>query len=370
MPNFEYIAINNEQKKLAGIITASDIEEAKVKIRDIDLSLLEIKEYKEKISVDNNYKFQAKNPEGKTVKGTIEAINKANAILKLVNEYNLNVQYLSDIKANQEDFLASSEEVKNILENINSKQKQKDFKEYQEALNTTENKSIVDKTIEILKYLIEKHFEDIKTSEINEIEKNIEILEKLKFSKNTEKNEEICEKILKKITNLEIFKEEAKNKPSIKELLEKTISQVYSKNESSFKYLLNLLFQTSSNETRSILLNKIFNMIKNIIYKSLDKVNLENPTIKNINQQSKIYFYTYFGIYILISIISSKITEKKLPNIFYIYNSKVLIFLIITIFFWHICIESNQTFFSNNLKIQKINVILSIFLSILFITNF
>jgi len=370
MPNFEYIALNAEQKKLAGIITASDIEEAKKKIRDIDLSLLEIKLYNEEINVENNYKFQAKNSEGKTIKGTIEAINKASAILKLVQEYNLKVEFLSDINSTQAEFNDSKQEVSEILKNITSKENKESVSQFNKEISEKPNQGIVEKTIEILKILLNKYSEDIKTTEIKEIQNNIEILEKLKFSKNTEKNKEICEKLLKKITDLEIFKDESKQKKSIKEFLENTISQIYIRNGSSFKHIFNLLFQTSANQTRNILFKRIIKKISAEFNNLIEKINLDNPTIKSINQQSKIYFATYFGIYIIFSIIGSKITEKKLPNIFYIYNSKILIFLVISIFFWHICVESNKTFFKTNKKLQKLNTFLSIFLSILFITNF
>lgn len=370
MPNFEYIALNAEQKKLAGIITASDIEEAKKKIREIDLSLLEIKLYKDELKVENNYKFQAQNSEAKTVKGTIEAINKAAAIFKLINEYKLNVEFLSDINSTQKVFHESQKEVKEIIANITSKENKKNIDDFKNELSKEKENRLIDKTIEILKTLLHRHQEDIKPIEVKEIQKNIQILEKLKFSKNIEKNKDICTKILKKITDLEIFKEESKNKKIIKEFLENTISKIYTRNDSSIKHIFNLLFQTTSNETRSILFKKI---VKKIIYeanKFLDKINFDNPTISSINKQSKFYFLTYFGIYLIFSIISSKISENKLPSIFYIYNSKILIFLVIAIFFWHLCLETNKTFFNKNKKIRKINTILSITLTLLFITNF
>ncbi len=371
MPNFEYIAINEEQKKLSGVISAKNIDEAKDKLREIKLSIVEIQiaDTKSK-STSYNYKFQGTNSENKTIKGTIEANNKPEAIKTLIENYDLKVQYLSNIDDNQAEFLASQDLVQEISNKILSSSTQAEVQKFQASQTDSKQEiTLISKTIQILKYVLSSLKEDLKKNHLVQLQDNLNILEKLKFSKNQEKTDQICQNILKLIIDQEIFKIQSQNKKSIQDLILQCSNSFYSQKNSLFSFL-KLLSSTKSQNSRKILLIHIFKTLSQHFQQLYQKINFSHPLIQKINQSSFFFFTAYLSLYFLCVFLSNKVTLVGLPNIFYIYQSKILIFFMIAIFLWHIGISCNQMFFKNKPGLQKSNSMILIASFILLLTNF
>ena len=375
MPNFEYIALNEQNKKLSGVITAVDIEDAKAKLRDIKLSIVELQESQNNQSDLNsfNYKFQGTNSENKTVKGTIEAQSKAIAIRTLLESYDIQVQYLSNIDANQTEFLNSAELIQEIIQKIQSQTTQDELSKFKDNKNAEEKiaeTDIMGQTIQILKYILTNLKEEVKKTTITQLQDNLTTLEKLKFSKNKEKNEEFCQRILKLILDQSIFKDKIRNKKAIAKIIQDASLAFYQEQKSSLLHLLQLFGSTKSTRSRKIFLTELLRKISQNLTSLLNSTKVEHPALKILNQNAFLFFSTYLGFYFVSVFLGNKISSIQLPNILYVYNTKILIFVIIACFLWQICLSCNQRFFPKKHHLQNLNTIVCSFCFILFITNF
>jgi len=107
MPNFRYIAINRDNKKVAGQITAETEEQARKELHRLSFSVLTMtldsEKRKQTATGVKNFEFEGVDKTGKPVKGTIEGTSELPAYRRLVEEYQFRVAYLANEDATPEE---------------------------------------------------------------------------------------------------------------------------------------------------------------------------------------------------------------------------------------------------------------------------
>ncbi len=107
MPNFRYLAINKENKKVAGQITADTEDLARKELHRLGFSVLTMgiqDPNKKQVSVGvKNFEFEGVDKTGKPVKGTIEGTSELPVYRRLIEEYGFRITYLADEDATPEE---------------------------------------------------------------------------------------------------------------------------------------------------------------------------------------------------------------------------------------------------------------------------
>ena len=209
---FQYTAVNNENKKLNGFINAVSEENARSQLNDLGLAVLSIQvtENVEETSEENakKLKFEALDKNGKKVIGTIPEKDLSKAYRRLVEEYSFQVLALYELNATEEekeaarieistlqttyDLIKAEGEVPDILTDKEKEIKIKLLKEVQ---------FVIAKVNEIL----EKFGDDIKSEERKNIEKIEDRLSRLKNSNNLNFIKQTCEELLQSVQSKEIY---------------------------------------------------------------------------------------------------------------------------------------------------------------------
>jgi hypothetical protein len=106
---FSYVALNHEHKKLTGVISGKDEEEAREKLHSLQLSIIVLTRTSDdasetEIQTETEEKgvltfiFEALDIKGKNVKGTIDAESRKTAFYRLLSEYHFQILSLCDTK--------------------------------------------------------------------------------------------------------------------------------------------------------------------------------------------------------------------------------------------------------------------------------
>jgi len=120
---FSYTALNEQNQQLKGVLEADSLELAQEQLHKMSLSILMIDEindetFKKQTTKQEgqstgieSYIFQANDPQGKVVNGTIDAKDIQNAYQRLVQEYHFIVTDLHHINANPTEIEVSKEKI-------------------------------------------------------------------------------------------------------------------------------------------------------------------------------------------------------------------------------------------------------------------
>lgn len=130
MPNFRYIAINRDNKKVAGQITADTEDLARKELHRLGFSVLSMGAQEESQKKANtgvkNFEFEGTDKAGKTVKGTIEGTSELPVYRRLVEEYGFKVSYLADEYAAPEEKSQMRKQGLSDLQNLYLQSKKED----------------------------------------------------------------------------------------------------------------------------------------------------------------------------------------------------------------------------------------------------
>jgi len=158
------------------------------------------------------FEFEARDKTGKKIVGTIPAADKMTALSRLINEYQFDVQYLSNHSATQAE---KDHDRQEGLDNLKTQVKDldpakteakeetlqdKSFKQKQEVLLTK-----VDYVLEKIKEVLKKFDQEIKPENKKLIQGYIDKLLRIKNSTNLEYIEHTTEELLQKVQDQEIF---------------------------------------------------------------------------------------------------------------------------------------------------------------------
>lgn len=204
MPAFHYIALNQEQKELAGVIEAPDEAAARKKLNELTLSVVSLNTLNQvPQSSALRFEFQAIDKNGKKVVGTIAAEDPVKAYARLFGEYQLTITALVD--AEKEQNIA---ELHKAYERLYGTKKKTDQagegagsfeKERQELL------SKVDFTMQRMEEFLKTNYADLKIDERDTLRGYLNQLMRIKDSTNLEHIKTTCERMLDHIQKQELF---------------------------------------------------------------------------------------------------------------------------------------------------------------------
>lgn len=222
---YSYIALNTENQKLKGVIAADSEVLAKKKLHQVGLSVLSLRETNEQeassISEGKKKKslpgftFYVIDPQGKQLSGSIEAIDRKNALKRLAEEYGFEILSVCEnsvpedlrYKKGMEGLTAMEEELEDEFEitfnhSKEGKQEQEKNEELYDEGFHEERKEILQeielvskKTQEILK----KHQSKIPAEDYDEISALLGQLSRMHFSNNFQLIRKLIEDLFIKI---------------------------------------------------------------------------------------------------------------------------------------------------------------------------
>ena len=223
MPIFKYTVTNKESKKLVGSIEASDEKAARTELNNLGFSILELKEAgpedaekpQSQKTLDpakapkKKFEFEAINPQGQNIVGTIAADDDFSGFKRLTKEYELTVTSIWDKDATEEEktrikargvtqlqkMLESETETKKIKETRSSQEQRK-----KELFTKTKIEFILKQVNETL----QEYGNDIPLDARKNIDKRIDKLLRIKHSTNFEYITQTAEELLKEIQKQEI----------------------------------------------------------------------------------------------------------------------------------------------------------------------
>jgi len=220
MPQFQYTAVNNSGKKLTGIIGAESEDEARKQLNTFGISVLEIQKStvdpmpsKEAATDLKTFEFEAFDPTGKRVVGTIPASSRYKAFTRLMEEYKFEVAYVVPAGASEPEKEKAKQEDLSILKAEYEAEAKKRGEGPAAAqgpdLNfETQRQDLlkkVDMILEKIKQMVLTFDKDIKPENRQIIKGMIDKLLRIKSSTNLEYIEHTSEELLKKVQDQELF---------------------------------------------------------------------------------------------------------------------------------------------------------------------
>lgn len=228
MPAFRYVALNADQKKLSGVIEAPDEAFARKKLNDLGLSIIALETMASSaetslVSTENQkpkFEFGAMDKNGKIVTGTIASPDALSAYIRLIDEYQLKVDFLV-----AEKLVPSEKEIARKLgvqdlqaqyeKKIGKKTKEKASAESTQQKERQELLEKVDFTTTIVQNFLNACGTDLKPEERDTIRSYLNQLIRIKDSTNLDHIRTTCERMIDHIQKKELFlHEEEKLKES------------------------------------------------------------------------------------------------------------------------------------------------------------
>lgn len=215
MPAYHYIALNQQQKELSGVIEAPDEASARKRLNEINLSVVSLKAAEDAAHAESKtkFEFEALDKNGKKVVGTIAADDIIKAYARLFEEYQLNVTAIFAAGLTPQEKQTAKEA--GILEiqkkyQLTAKSKPKEASEAEkfnlaQQAERAELLTKVDLTVKRVEAFIKEFSHDLKTEERDQIQSYLNQLIRIKDSTNLEHIRSTCERMLSHIQKQELF---------------------------------------------------------------------------------------------------------------------------------------------------------------------
>lgn len=217
MAQFQYNAVNQAGKRLSGLISAETEEEARKQLNELGISVLSIEKLKDSSpesvtaapapSKDlPRFEFEAKDPHGRQIVGTIPAETRQKAYQRLLEEYNFLVTLLVPEGATDvEKERAREEDLSQLLQQktmspVEGAPVDPAFEAKRKALLER-----VDFILSKIKTLLQNFEAEIRPDRKKEIQNMIDKLLRIKSSTNLDYIAHSSEELLQKIQDQELF---------------------------------------------------------------------------------------------------------------------------------------------------------------------
>lgn len=217
---FSYTALNRDNQKLTGVLDAEDINIAKDELHKMDLSIISIneiseEEFAEKIKTESaervktgiqTFTFEALDPSGKLINGTIDAPDDYSAYKRLLIEYKFKVNALYPPGANEAEITASKTKIAGFdarieEEGIDLTPASIKGEEFEDEKINMEIVKEIDKFIKSTKKILKEHKNKFSNPFLQEIDKTLNELERIRTSNNINHISEICNQIYELISH-------------------------------------------------------------------------------------------------------------------------------------------------------------------------
>ncbi len=237
MPAYHYVALNQEQKELSGVIEAPDELQARKKLNDLHVSVVSLNAV-ESFSRDpktlagkKTFEFEAIDKNAKKVVGTIVAETPLKAYGRLFEEYQLNILSLFPTILSEDEKQAARnagiDQVRQEYEKLVGLVKKKiEETQQMEQTQKAERQELIEKvnyTTKRIQSFLQEFNVELKTEQRDTIQSYLDQLMRIKDSTNLEHIRATCEKMLNHLQKQELFiHEEERFKESSKLKVETT----------------------------------------------------------------------------------------------------------------------------------------------------
>ena len=204
MPAFHYIALNQQQQELAGVIEAPDEAAARKKLNELSLSVVSLNTLDQvPQSSAARFEFQAIAKKGRKVVGTIAAENPVKAYARLFGEYQLSITALGDSKE-QQNLTELHKEYERLYR---AKKKTDQAADAGEAFEKERQELLakVDFTMQRMEDFLKANYGELKIDQRDELRAYLNQLMRIKDSTNLEHIKTTCEHMLDHIQKQELF---------------------------------------------------------------------------------------------------------------------------------------------------------------------
>jgi len=220
---FSYTALNDQNQKMTGLLEAENLDGAKEELHKMGLSIIIITpisedEYSRKVTEEASVKqeagisafiFNAKDPSGKIIDGTIDAEDTYTAYKRLVTEYHFKVLELYLPGASDSDMATARSRIQDYyrmlraegvdIDKITTK-KVKELDEQGEMIDAEVVKEI-DQFIINAKNVLQMHTQYYSNEFLQEIQKTLADLERVRTSNNLRHISEVSNRLYELISN-------------------------------------------------------------------------------------------------------------------------------------------------------------------------
>jgi len=254
MQKFEYVALNQKEVELSGVVFADNKDQANQKIQNMGLEIIKLEATEKKINNKElqNYKFEGIQ-NSQHVDGTIQASSFNHALLELTDRYQMQVEKLAFQDATESEFNES-------IHKINSFLKRLDFYSEKPNAKTKNNSEEIFLFLESLIEDFSHYFTETGLSEINQL-KNQFI--QIKNTNNKKQKIKFLNLVLNKLLEAKIYKKSS-SKSGLEYIYKETLNifhKIGQKNSISFTFKkLAILLQTKSEVIRNLIVKEVFDI--------------------------------------------------------------------------------------------------------------
>lgn len=208
MPRFKYTAINTENQKLSGSIDAVDEVEARAKLNNFGISIIDMRQLNEAeiqaLAAEHTLQFHAQDTNGKNVIGTIASDSEIEAYTKLKDEYQLTV-----VQIGQNTDMQTLESLYQRKKAENSSDAGEQDENTETASEDSEERKIVDdqvnRTIQIGTDVVQNNLEQITPDAKKNIEDKLDQLQRIRRSSNLQHVRATCKDLLEFLKTNPLF---------------------------------------------------------------------------------------------------------------------------------------------------------------------
>lgn len=218
MPAYHYIALNQAGSELSGIIEAPDDASARAHLNNLGFSVVSLNVTNAAppptadASKKNAFEFEAIDTKGKKVVGTIGAEAPLAALIRLNEEYRLQVSAMWKVGASllekEQARRAGVSELSAEYAKLGKKQEKKTLEEETLTALGTERRELfekVDSTLKIIEKFLTDFHAELKPDEAETVHAYLDQLMRIRDSTNLEHIRITTEKMLEHIQNHELF---------------------------------------------------------------------------------------------------------------------------------------------------------------------
>ena len=204
MTVFKYTVANKDGKKLSGSIEAADEKKAREELNNLGFSILAINaSEKEEVHAADHTKFvfEATNPQGQNITGTIPAQDELAAFKRLSQEYELQVSSLwrqddTEDKIQNAKIRGVRHLQETLADETDKTTERNTAKTQEQQKQLLFSKTKVEKVIKQVYDLLQEYDKFIQADQKKEISKKLDKLLRIKGSSNTEYIEQTTEELI------------------------------------------------------------------------------------------------------------------------------------------------------------------------------
>lgn len=315
MANFRYVVVTGENKQLQGTIGAPDEKSARSELNELGFSVISIEEIGEEAPSGEAqipvWEFSAIDKNNKQVAGTIQAEDRYSAYVRLITEYEFDVESIVDknLPEDQKEkvrkqgvYDLAEQYSEQVTEQVKETADEKDLKEFERKQEILQRQ--INFVLDKVKEMLDKYESDMQPEVKAKIRNKVEKILRIKNSTNLDYVRKSTEELLKLLQKEELFLHKEAHVNDRTKMVVEAKSMAMQLKSGKKKKSINLMDEIHRWRQEKILKNENPNALESFLdflAKLFLGIHLENEKIREIkneisstNEQLKQYLRLYF----------------------------------------------------------------------------